>query len=171
MAQEVVETSDTPTWDTLPPMVQNNLARQHWEGGIKSRSLPQAKLQRSIALDPSNKVVSDINRKLKTNAVNRRKVKLHRDFVACQKEEIVLLAELEDAKQARKDTRDECKHVETVKRLEKALDASEWKRYGQVTKILGPLTQEELTSANDEEIAEHAFAIKTAQKLAALGRL
>jgi hypothetical protein len=40
-----------------------------------------------------------------------------------------------------------------------------------VTKILGPLTQEELTSDDDEEIAEHEYAVMTARKLAALGRL
>lgn len=168
---QVVETSDTPTWDSLPPMVQNNLARQSKEGGIKMFTLPYAKLQRSIVLDPFNKVVTDINRKIKANAQNRRKVTLKADFVALQKEEIVLIAELESAKEARKDTRADCEHVATVNRLNKSLKASEWKRLGQVTKILGPLTQEELTSADDEEIAEHEYAVMTARKLAALGRL
>jgi len=171
MNDQLVQTSDTPLWDTLPEMIQNNLARQHKEGGISMITLPHAKLLRSIALDPSNKVVNDIAKKIDANAEKRRKVTLKADFVALQKEEIALLAELADAKKARKGKRDDCEHVTTVRRLEKTLKASQWKRVGQVTKILGPLTQEELTSADDEEIAEHAFAVKTAQKLAALGRL
>jgi len=168
---QVVETSDTPIWDSLPELIQNNLARQHKEGGIMMITLPHAKLLRSIALDPSNKVVNDIAKKIDANAEKRRKATLKADFVALQKEEIVLLAELEDSKKARKGKRDECEHVDTVRKLEKTLKASQWKRLGQVTKILGPLTQEELTSADDAEIAEHAFAVKTQQKLAALGRL
>lgn len=167
---QVVETSDTPVWDTLPKVIQNNLARQHREGGIMAIALPQAKWQLSIVLDPFQEAVKAIQRKIKANAEKRKTAQLKADFVTLQKEEIALLAELETAKKARKDKRAACPHAATTSRLRKTLKASQWIRLNQVVEILGPLTQEELTDADDVEIADHAFAVKRVKKLQALGR-
>lgn len=167
----VVQTSDTPVWDTLPAVIQNNLARQHREGGIIRVSLPQAKWLLGIVLDPYTEEVKAITRKIKANAEKRKTAQLKADFVALQKEEIALLAELETAKKARKDRREVCPHAATTSRLRKTLKASQWIRTSQVIEILGPLTQEEITDADDAEIAEHEFAVKREKKLLALGRL
>ncbi|GAH85128.1 unnamed protein product, partial [marine sediment metagenome] len=68
---EVVTTSDTPLWDTLPELIQNNIARQHREGGISAIALPSAKWQLSIVLDPFQEAVKAIMRKIKANAEKR----------------------------------------------------------------------------------------------------
>ncbi len=171
MEAQVVETSDTPVWDTLPTVIQNNIARQHREGGIRRIALPRAKWQLGIVLDPFQEAVKAIQRKIKANAEKRKTVQLKADFVALQKEEIALLAELETAKKARKDKREACPHTATTSRLRKTLKASQWIRTNQVIEILGPLTPEDMTDADDAEIAEHLFAVKRQKKLQALGRL
>lgn len=167
---QVVVTSDTPVWDTLPEVIQNNIARQHREGGITAIALPSAEWQLSIVLDPFQEAVKAINRKIKANAEKRKTAQLKADFVKLQKEEIALLVELEAAKQMRKDKREACPHAATASRLRKSLKASQWIRTNQVIEILGPLTTEDMTKIDDAEIAEHAFAVKRQKKLQALGR-
>lgn len=161
----------TPIWDTLSEVVQDNLKRQHREGGILTRNLPQAKLQRSIALDPFNDAVKKVQKaidKIDESLLTATKAAEFRELVKAKKE---LLAALADAKKARTDKREECPHVTAVNRLQKLVKASQWVRLGQVVDILGPLKHEELTDEDDAAIAEYELTQKQARKLAQLARL
>lgn len=167
MAQTLKDQTE-PTlvkWDDLPEQVQDNLLRQHREGGILSITLPMARTQRKLAMEPWNDAVKEA--RTTVERIDKDLMKPGNkavDFRRLVKEKQAAIVELEAAEAARKEFREGNEHVKKVIDLGVHLRASRWIRTGQVVNVLGDLTDQILTETDQAESAAYK-AWKTKQNM------
>ena len=159
--QEAEATSTTPEWDSLGPILQNNLLRQHREGGIKARTNPVLTDKVEKALKTHTDEIADLNEQLAKVEEALNKATLAKDLRSCRDERISLLTQIADASKTKRAVRTANEDYVELTHMRKVVKASEWIRTRQVTGILGELKSEGRGPTDDAEIAE----FENAQKL------
>ncbi|MCK4697998.1 MAG: hypothetical protein KAT53_06825 [Dehalococcoidia bacterium] len=172
MQTEIDAQTATPEWDSLGPVLQNNLTRQHREGGIKAKNIPLLKGKVDDALKPHTDTVADLRKQLAEVETALDKAELKADFVKYRDERRSLIAQIVLATEAKTKARTANKDNTELVHFRATARASEWMRMRQVTGILGDLRFEKRQESDDTEIAEfeHAqsVAISAAQVVGAL---
>jgi len=162
----------TPEWDSLGPVLQDNLTRQHREGGIKAKNIPLLKGKVDDALKPHTDSIAALKEKLAEVETALDKAELKVDFVKYRDERRVLIAQIVLATESKTKARNANKDYVELSHFRSTVRASEWMRMRQVTGILGDLRYEQRQESDDVEIAEfeHAqsVAISAAQVVGVL---
>lgn len=162
----------TPEWDSLGPVLQNNLTRQHREGGIKAKNIPLLEGKVKDALKTHTDSIASLREKLAEVEELLDQAELKADFVKYRDERRVLIAQIVLATESKTKARNANKDYGELTHFRATARASEWMRMRQVTGILGDLRFEERQESDDTEIAEfeHAqsVAISAAQVVGAL---
>ena len=159
-SQEAETTSTTPEWDSLGPILQNNLLRQHREGGIKARTNPILDDKVTKALRPHTEEIADLNEQLAKVEEALNKATLAKDLRTARDERISLLTRIADASSTKRAVRTANTDYVELTHMRKVLKASEWVRTRQVTGILGELKHEGRQDSDEAEIALHENAQK-----------
>lgn len=167
MQTQVEAESQTPAWDSLGPVLQNNLLRQHREGGIKARTNPVLSDKVEKALKPHTDDIADLNEQLAKVEEALNKATLVKDLRDARDERMSLLSKIADAGKTKRTVRTANKDYIELTHMRQVVRASEWIRTRQVTGILGELKHEERQDTDDAEIAqfEHAQKLGKAQAL------
>jgi len=158
-------TTETPLWDSLPSIVQDNLDRQHKEAGILELEIPPLKVARDDEMEPYKKAVSDIEEALEKLGETRLKTSLKGDFVKLRDKEAELLTALAVAKDARNKARKACEANKGVNKYNAFLKASAYIRTQQVVTVKGPLTAVPMTPEMEAEIEAISSSVKRADAL------
>ena len=166
-SQEAETTSTTPEWDSLGPILQNNLLRQHREGGIKARTNPILDDKVTKALKPHTDSIADLNEQLAKVEEGLNKATLVKDLRHFRDERVSLTSQIADAGKTKRAVRTANEDYVELTHMRKVIRASEWIRTRQVTGILGELKHEGRGETDDAEIAqfEHAQKLGKAQAL------
>lgn len=169
MAQTVVSQIPIPSpdeWDSLSPAVQDNLQRQHREGGIKSKNIPLLEGKVDATLMPHTDIIAKLNKKLAEVEVALDKAKLHKDLVKNRDARRDLLREIKLANDVKSKDRKADPDYGELTHARATARASEFMRMRQVVGILGSLKYEERKDTDDMEIAEHEHALSVAASAA-----
>ena len=150
-------------WDSLSPAVQDNLQRQHREGGLKAKNIPLLEGKVKDALKPLADTVADLRKQLAEVETALDEAELKADFVKCRDERRVLIAKMVLAIESKTKARNANADYGELTHFRATARASEWMRMRQVTGILGNLKYEERQESDDMEIAEfeHAQSVAT----------
>lgn len=165
MAQTVVSQIPIPSpdeWDSLSPAVQDNLQRQHREGGLKAKTIPFLEKKVEATLMPHTDTIAKLNKKLAEVEVALDKATLHKDFVKSRDARRDLLSKIRLANDLKvKDRKADADYGELT-HARSTLRASGFMRMRQVVGILGDLKYEARQDTDDMEIAEHEHALGVA---------
>lgn len=166
MQRETSPQTATPEWDSLSPVLQDNLTRQHREGGIKAKNIPLLEGKVKDALKPHTDTVTDLRKQLAEVEMALDKADLKADFVKCRDERRVLIAKIVLASEAKTKARNANTDYGELGHFRATARASEWMRMRQVTGILGNLKYEQRQESDDMEIAEFEHAQSVAASAA-----
>uniref|UniRef100_A0A6M3LT20 Uncharacterized protein n=1 Tax=viral metagenome TaxID=1070528 RepID=A0A6M3LT20_9ZZZZ len=169
MAQLAVSQIPIPVpdeWDSLSPALQDNLRRQHREGGLKSKNIPLLSGRVDATLKPHSDTISDIKEKLAEVEKAADAAELKADFVKCRDEKRALVTQLVLATEAKKKARTADADYGELTHCRATVRASEFMRMKQVTGILGNLKYEQKQESDDTEIAEFEHAQSVAASAA-----
>lgn len=169
MAQTVVRQIPIPSpdeWDSLSPAVQDNLQRQHREGGLKAKSIPFLEKKVEATLMPHTETIAKLNKKLAEVEVALDKATLHKDLVKNRDARRSLLNKIKLANDLKvKERKADADHGELT-HARATVRASEYMRMRQAVGILGSLKYETRQDTDDMEIAEHEHALGVAASAA-----
>lgn len=153
-------------WDSLSPVLQDNLLRQRREGGIKVRNIPILSDKVDNTLKPHTDTIAELKKQLAEVEVELDKAKLHKDLVKCRDARRALLNDIKLATDNKsKDRKVDADHIELT-HFRAVARASEWMRMRQVTGILGELQYEQRQDTDAEEIAEFEHAQSVGKSVA-----
>jgi len=153
-------------WDSLSPAVQDNLQRQHREGGLKSKNIPLLEGKVEATLKPHSDTIASLNKKLAEVEIALDKAKLHKDLVSNRDARRDLLRDIKLANDLKgKDRKADADYGELT-HCRATARASEFMRMRQVVGILGNLKYEQRQDTDDMEIAEHEHALSVAASAA-----
>lgn len=155
----------TPEWDSLGPSIQENILRQHREGGIKAKNIPLLKGRVDTALKPHTDTITDLKKKLGEAEEALDQAKTKADLVKCRDERRSLIAQIKISGDAKITSRKANEDYGELTHFRAAARASEWMRMIQVTGLLGDLRYESREDKDDKEIAdfEHAQSVAKSQ--------
>ena len=165
MAQTVVRQIPIPSpdeWDSLSPAVQDNLQRQHREGGLKAKSIPFLEKKVEATLKPHSDSIDKLNQKLAEVEVALDKATLHKDLVKNRDARRDLLNKIRLANDVKVKERKADADYGELTHCRATVRASAFMRMRQVVGLLGDLKYETKQDTDDMEIAEHEHALGVA---------
>ena len=165
MSKQVAKTrkSKTPTWDKLGTLYQDNILRQHREGGIKVVTNPVLQEKVETALESHTKDLKTLKEQLAKVEEALNKATLAKDLRQCRDNRITILSQIADATKTKRTTRDANEDYADLKHNRAYLRASEFMRLRQVVSILGELKDEPRRDTDEAEIAEYEQGKKVAK--------